>query len=62
LLGRRAHEDPSFRKRIGRTVLSGREALSALEELAGRLERAGFDHGRQWCEARAADLASMLED
>jgi hypothetical protein len=60
LLDRRAQEDLSFRDRLGRTVLSGREALSALQDLAGRLGRAGFDHGRQWCDARAADLANSM--
>jgi hypothetical protein len=62
LIERRVRDDPSFRERVGRTVLSGGEALSALEELADRFGRAGLEHGRRWCDARAADLStSMLE-
>jgi hypothetical protein len=62
LLDRRAQDDPLFRERVGRTVLTGPEALTALDELAGRLGRAGHEHGRQWCVARAAELANSMQE
>jgi hypothetical protein len=59
LLQARARADTAFGDELRRHVLATGEGLAALQELAARLGRSGYESGSHWCLTRATELERL---